>query len=131
AGLRPGRHRLGAHAQLRADMNRLKDKVAFITGAGNGIGREATLLFASEGARVIVADLDDKAAKETVRLVGAGGGQAVAATGDVAVEADLARMIEEGGRRFGGLHGLYNNAALLLKDRHPPVPPPSPPLSDP
>ena len=96
---------------------RLKDKVAFISGAGNGIGREASLLFASEGARVIVADVDEAAAKETVRLAGASGGQAVAATGDVAVEADVARMIEEGVRRFGGLHVLYNNAGVLWKDR--------------
>ena len=98
-------------------MNRLTDKVALITGAGNGIGREASLLFASEGARVIVADVDEAAAKETVRLAGASGGQAVAATGDVAVEADVARMIEEGVRRFGGLHVLYNNAGVLWKDR--------------
>ena len=98
-------------------MNRLTDKVAFITGAGNGIGREASLLFASEGARVIVADVDEAAAKETVRLAGANGGQAVAATGDVAAEADVARMIEEGVRRFGGLHVLYNNAGVLWKDR--------------
>ena len=96
---------------------RLKDKVALITGAGNGIGREASLLFASEGARVIVADVDEAAAKETVRLAGASGGQAVAAAGDVAVEADVARMIEEGVRRFGGLHVLYNNAGVLWKDR--------------
>src|SRR5438128_1672321 len=97
--------------------HRLKDKVAFITGAGNGIGREASVLFASEGARVIVADVDEKAAKETVRLVEVSGGQAAAAMGDVAVEADVARMIEEGVRRFGGLHVLYNNAGVLWKDR--------------
>ncbi|PYO01498.1 MAG: short-chain dehydrogenase [Candidatus Rokuibacteriota bacterium] len=97
--------------------HRLKEKVAFITGAGNGIGREAAQLFASEGARVVVADLDGKAAGETVRLVEADGGQAIAVTGDVALEADVARMIEEGMRRFGGLHVLYNNAGVLWKDR--------------
>jgi len=98
-------------------VNRLNEKVAFITGAGNGIGREAALLFASEGARVAVADLDEKAANETVRLVETQGGQAVAVTGDVAVESDVARMIEESVRRFGALHVLYNNAGVLWKDR--------------
>src|SRR5712692_2623789 len=98
-------------------MNRLKEKLAFITGAGNGIGREAALLFASEGARVAVADLDEKAANETVRLVETQGGQAVAVTGDVAVESDVARMIEESVRRFGALHVLHNNAGVLWKDR--------------
>ncbi len=98
-------------------MNRLNEKVAFITGAGNGIGREAAGLFASEGARVVVADVDEKAAGETVRLVEANGGQAVAVTGDVAVEGDVARMIAEGVGRFGGVHVLYNNAGVLWKDR--------------
>jgi len=98
-------------------MNRLTNKVAFITGAGNGIGREAAVLFAGEGARVVVADLDENAAKETVRLVEAAGGQAIALGGDVAQEADVARMIDEGVRRFGALHVLYNNAGVLWKDR--------------
>jgi NAD(P)-dependent dehydrogenase (short-subunit alcohol dehydrogenase family) len=96
---------------------RLKDKVAFITGAGMGIGREAALLFASEGARVVVADIDEKAARETVRLVEGNGGKALGVMGDVAVEADVQRMIEEGARHFGGLHVLYNNAGVLWKDR--------------
>src|SRR5262249_10818211 len=96
---------------------RLTGRVAFITGAGNGIGREAAVLFAGEGARVVVADLDDNAAKETVRLVPAPGGHAIALGGDVARESDVARMIEEGVRRFGGLQVLYNNAGVLWKDR--------------
>jgi NAD(P)-dependent dehydrogenase (short-subunit alcohol dehydrogenase family) len=82
-----------------------------------GIGREAARLFAAEGARVIVADIDEAAARETVRLVGAGGGAALATVGDVAVEADVRRMVEEGARHFGALHVLYNNAGVLWKDR--------------
>jgi NAD(P)-dependent dehydrogenase (short-subunit alcohol dehydrogenase family) len=96
---------------------RLKGKTALITGAGLGIGREAATLFASEGARVVVGDIDDGAARETVRLVEAAGGEALAVTGDVAVEADVRRMVEEGARRFGGLHVLYANAGVLWKDR--------------
>jgi NAD(P)-dependent dehydrogenase (short-subunit alcohol dehydrogenase family) len=91
--------------------------VALITGAGMGMGREASVLFAEEGARVIVADIDTRAATETVAAVERAGGQAVATTGDVAVEADVRRMIEEGVGRFGALHVLYNNAGVLWKDR--------------
>ena len=96
---------------------RLEGKVAFITGSGMGMGREATLLFAEHGARVVVSDIDAAAARETVSLVERAGGQAVATVGDVALEADVQRMIDEGGRRFGALHVLYNNAGVLWKDR--------------
>jgi NAD(P)-dependent dehydrogenase (short-subunit alcohol dehydrogenase family) len=97
--------------------DRLNGKVAFITGAGMGMGREAAVLFAEQGARVVVADIDAKAAQETVGLVERAKGEAVAVKGDVALEADVARMIAEGVRRFGGLHVLYNNAGVLWKDR--------------
>jgi NAD(P)-dependent dehydrogenase (short-subunit alcohol dehydrogenase family) len=91
--------------------------VALITGAGMGMGREASVLFAEEGARVIVADIDATAAAQTVARIERGGGQALATVGDVAIEADVRRMIEEGVGRFGALHVLYNNAGVLWKDR--------------
>jgi NAD(P)-dependent dehydrogenase (short-subunit alcohol dehydrogenase family) len=96
---------------------RLKGKVALITGAGMGMGREASVLFAEEGARVVVADINARAAGETVDLVRKAGGQAVTVTGDVAVEGDVKRMIEEGVAAFGALHILYNNAGVLWKDK--------------
>lgn len=96
---------------------RLAGKVAFITGAGMGMGREAAILFARHGARIGVADINREAAEETVRLVTEAGGEAVAAVGDVAVEADVRRMIEITVERFGALHVLYNNAGVLWKDR--------------
>jgi NAD(P)-dependent dehydrogenase (short-subunit alcohol dehydrogenase family) len=96
---------------------RLAGKVALITGAGMGMGREAALLFAEEGARVVVGDIDAAAARETVALIEKAGGQALVAVGDVAVEADAARMVEEGVGRFGALHVLHNNAGVLWKDR--------------
>jgi NAD(P)-dependent dehydrogenase (short-subunit alcohol dehydrogenase family) len=96
---------------------RLEGKVAFITGAGMGQGREGALLFAKEGARVVVADVNGKAAAETVRLITRQGGQALAVEGDVGKEKDVERMIAAAVKRFRALHVLYNNAGVLWKDR--------------
>jgi NAD(P)-dependent dehydrogenase (short-subunit alcohol dehydrogenase family) len=97
--------------------SRLTGKVALITGAGMGMGRAAAVLFAEEGARIVVCDINERAAGETVALVARAGGEAVPAVGDVAVEADVTRMVEEGVRRFGALHVLHNNAGVLWKDK--------------
>jgi NAD(P)-dependent dehydrogenase (short-subunit alcohol dehydrogenase family) len=96
---------------------RLRDRVALITGAGMGIGRAAATLFAAEGARVVVADIDGAAAQETVARIESAGGAGCAVTADVAVEADVERAVAEGVRRFGALHVLYCNAGVLWKDR--------------
>src|SRR5919198_5883476 len=98
-------------------MTRLASKVALITGAGMGIGREASLLFAEHGAQIIVADINREAAYETADLVRQAGGGAVAVAGDVAIEADVKRMVGEGVQAFQVLHILYNNAGVLWKDR--------------
>ncbi|MBI3456190.1 MAG: glucose 1-dehydrogenase [Candidatus Rokubacteria bacterium] len=95
---------------------RLQGKVAFITGAGMGMGREAAVLFARHGAKVGVADINKAAAEGTVSLAEEVGGEALAVIGDVAVEADVERMIAETARRFQALHILYNNAGVLWKD---------------
>jgi NAD(P)-dependent dehydrogenase (short-subunit alcohol dehydrogenase family) len=96
---------------------RLAGKVALITGGGMGMGRETAVLFAEEGARVVVADIDAAAAKETAARIGKAGGEALAVVGDVALEADVQRMVDEGVQRFGALHVLHNNAGVLWKDR--------------
>ena len=95
---------------------RLSRKIAFITGAGMGQGREGALLFAKEGARVAVADVNGDAAAETALLIAQAGGEALAVVGSVGVERDVERMIGEAVGRFGALHVLYNNAGMLWKD---------------
>ena len=94
-------------------MGRLDGKVAVITGAGGGMGREAALLFAEEGARVCVADVNGEAAEETVSL---SPGDAFAAAVDVADEEQVASMYAQTAERFGGVDVLYNNAGISPGD---------------
>ena len=82
---------------------RLKDKVAIITGAGKGMGRDASALFASEGARVVAFDLDEAAAQETLQIIEKAGGKGIAVSGDVSSEADVKRAIQAGVDTFGKL----------------------------
>jgi len=96
---------------------RLKDKVAFITGAGSGVGRATALIFAKEGAKIIAADVDPNAGNETVDIVKHQGGDAVFVLCDVAVEADVKKTIETGVSAFGKLNILYNNAGVLWRDK--------------
>ena len=96
---------------------RLQGKVALITGAGMGMGREAALLFAEHGARIVVCDVNREAGEETVKRVAQAGSQALFAPADVGVEAEVQRAVEAAVRAFGGLHVLYNNAGVLWKDR--------------
>ena len=93
-------------------MGLLEDKVGLVTGAGRGIGRETALVFGREGARVVVADVDFEAAKETAALVEAEGFEALAIEVDVADEASVERMIASTLERFGRLDCASNNAAL-------------------
>jgi NAD(P)-dependent dehydrogenase (short-subunit alcohol dehydrogenase family) len=92
---------------------RLDGKVCVITGAGGGMGREAAILFTSEGARVCVADVSPDAAEETVSLCG---GEAFPQRVDVAEEADVEAMMRATAERFGGIDVLYNNAGISPDD---------------
>jgi NAD(P)-dependent dehydrogenase (short-subunit alcohol dehydrogenase family) len=93
-------------------MGRLDGKVCVITGAGGGMGREAALVFAAEGALVCVADVDGEAAEETARQCAG----AFAARVDVADAQSVQDMYAATADRFGGIDVLYNNAGISPAD---------------
>jgi NAD(P)-dependent dehydrogenase (short-subunit alcohol dehydrogenase family) len=93
---------------------RLKDKVVFISGAGSGMGRLASQMFAREGARIVANDYNANALDETVTMVRSKGGQAIAASGDVSKQADVEHAMQEGAKAFGRINVLYNNAGVSL-----------------
>ena len=94
---------------------RLDGKVCVVTGAGGGMGREGAIVFAHEGAKVCVADVDLAAAEETVALC-LGDEPAFAVRADVALEDDVKAMYAATAARFGGIDVLYNNAGISPAD---------------
>ena len=92
---------------------RLADKVTIITGGGGGMGRVAALLFAKEGARVVVAEYSETAGQETVSLVQAAGGQATFVKVDVSSESDAKAMVDHAVATYGRVDCLYNNAGVM------------------
>ena len=90
----------------------LDGKSTLITGGGGGIGRATALTFAREGARIAVADLTAEAARETVALVYAAGGQAISLSGDMSRDADVRAMIEAVVGAYGRLDCAFNNAGI-------------------
>ncbi len=93
---------------------RLKDKVAIITGGAAGIGQATAILFAEEGARVVVADVDRAQGEATVAQIKAGGGEAVFVRCDVANEDDARKLTEATLAAFGRVDILVNNAAAFV-----------------
>jgi len=97
---------------------RLQDKVAVITGAGGGMGRTAAQMFATEGAKVVVAEFSEAAGRETVRLVEEAGGSATFVKTDVSNEADAKGMIDHAVAAYGRVDVLYNNAGVMPEADH-------------
>jgi NAD(P)-dependent dehydrogenase (short-subunit alcohol dehydrogenase family) len=91
---------------------KLDQRSVVITGAGSGVGRASALLFAAEGARVVVADVRDDWAAETVRLVTDAGGTAIAVHCDVTSESEVAAAVATAVAHFGRLDVMFNNAGV-------------------
>ncbi len=94
-------------------MNRLQDKVAIITGSGRGIGRETALLFAHEGAKVVVSDVDSASGEQTVTEIRRAGGMAIFVRADVSKKADAQLLADTTAKEFGRIDILVNNAGIL------------------
>ncbi|MDQ2743580.1 MAG: SDR family oxidoreductase [Chloroflexota bacterium] len=92
---------------------RLQDKVAIVTGAGSGIGREAALLFASEGAQVIVADMNEESGHATVSEIEKQGGEATFIQVDVSKAPSVERMVQTAEAQYGKLDIIFNNAGIF------------------
>ncbi len=95
---------------------RLKDKVALITGAGSGIGRETSLLFAAEGAQVVAVDIADAAGNETIAMIKQHGRDAVYVHADISKAADCENMVKVAEQTYGKLNVLFNNAGIMHSD---------------
>jgi 3-hydroxybutyrate dehydrogenase len=93
---------------------RLKDKVAVVTGAASGIGKEIAVIFAREGAKVAIADLDQKAADATAREIDSSGKRAVGVAMDVANEQEVEDGTAKVVRTFGTIDVLVSNAGIQI-----------------
>jgi len=94
-------------------MGQLDGKTVVVTGGGHGIGRAYSERFGREGARVVVAELDEAAARDVADNIERAGGEALAAPTDVASWSSAQAMAERAVERFGGIDGLVNNAAIF------------------
>jgi NAD(P)-dependent dehydrogenase (short-subunit alcohol dehydrogenase family) len=95
---------------------RLQNKVALVTGGGSGIGRSTSVLFAREGARVVVSDVGEAIARETADAVTAAGGEATVVTGDVSRTDDAKAMVDAALEAFGKLDVLVNSAGVTARN---------------
>ena len=93
---------------------RLADKVAIITGAGGGIGRATAILFAQEGAKVVVVDYVPQGGLETVEMITRNGGEAIFVETDVSKAAAVEKMVRTAVDTYGRIDILFNNAAITI-----------------
>jgi len=93
-------------------MAKLKDKVAFVTGAGSGIGKSIALLYAKEGAKVVVSDINDEHGKSVVDEIIAGGGEAIYVKANTAVALEVEALVAKTVQHYGRLDIACNNAGI-------------------
>ncbi|HZW65481.1 MAG TPA: glucose 1-dehydrogenase [Hanamia sp.] len=93
-------------------MKLLENKVAIITGAGSGIGKAISLLYANEGAKIVVSDISEKGGNETVSEIKAKGGEAIFVKADTSKVDDNKNVVDQAVKQFGGLHLAVNNAGI-------------------
>ena len=93
-------------------MKQLQDKVAIITGAGSGIGKATAVLFAREGAKVVVSDINENHGNEVVELIKSNGGEALFVKANSASPEDNERLVKETVEKFGALNISVNNAGI-------------------
>jgi NAD(P)-dependent dehydrogenase (short-subunit alcohol dehydrogenase family) len=93
---------------------KLKGKVALITGSGSGIGRASAVLFAREGARVVLVDYNEDNGRETLKIIQENGGEAMFIHADVSKGSDAEKMVREAVKKYGRLDILFNNAGKGL-----------------
>ncbi|MEP2771411.1 MAG: glucose 1-dehydrogenase [Fulvivirga sp.] len=93
-------------------MKSLEKKVAIVTGGGSGIGKAISLLYASEGAKIVVSDIDEKGGNETVSEIEANGGESIFVKADTSNAADSKNVVEQTLKQYGGLHIAVNNAGI-------------------
>ena len=93
-------------------MGKIDGKVAIITGAASGIGKATAILFAQEGAKVVVADVLDKLGEETVKTINESGGKAVFVHADVSKAEDVKNMVKKAVDTYGRLDIIFNNAGI-------------------
>ena len=91
---------------------RLANRVAIITGAGSGIGRTSAILFAKEGAKIVVADINDAGGRETVAAIKSEGGEAIAVHTDVTIASEVENLGRVAKDKFGKVDILFNNAGI-------------------
>ncbi|QNJ94699.1 SDR family NAD(P)-dependent oxidoreductase [Mycolicibacterium fluoranthenivorans] len=100
---------------------KLDGKVALITGAGSGLGRQSSLLFSAEGAKVAIVDIDGDRAEQTLKLVSEAGGDAIAITADVAAKNEIDAAVRETVGHFGKLDIAWANAGVVSRGGVPSV----------